>query len=100
MFCVYYAGWNIICYSQIPAVYCTSLCEDGFTDISLDRTASWLFYHITNVVDEFKISIKLIGQTCDGASVMSGHLMNGLQSKAIEAYTVALFTHSYAHVLI
>jgi hypothetical protein len=41
---------------------------------------------------------KLVGQIYDGACVMSGHI-NGLQSKVMEAYPLAIFTHCYAHVL-
>jgi hypothetical protein len=40
----------------------------------------------------------LVSQTYDGACAMDGHI-NGLQSKIIEAYPLAIFTHCYAHVL-
>jgi hypothetical protein len=40
----------------------------------------------------------LVGQTYDGACVIYGHI-NGLQSKVIEAYHLAVFTHCYVHVL-
>jgi hypothetical protein len=49
-------------------------------------------------VEEFNDKDKLVGQTYDGAWVMSGHI-NGLQSKVIEAYPLAIFTHCYPHVL-
>lgn len=69
----------------------------GFTDVSSDRTAAGLFCHVVNIVEEFQIQEKLVGQTYDGASVMSGHI-NGLQAKVLEAYPLAIFTHCYAHV--
>jgi hypothetical protein len=50
-----------------------------------DRSSSGLFKHVVNRVDEFNDKDKLVGQTYDGACVMSGHI-NGLQSKVIEAY--------------
>lgn len=70
----------------------------GFVDVSSDRTSDGLFTHVTAVVEEYHIGERLVGQTYDGASVMSGHL-NGLQTKVLEAYPKALFTHCYAHVL-
>jgi hypothetical protein len=63
-----------------------------------DRTSSGLFKHLVNRVEEFNIKDKLVGQTYDGAYVMSGHI-NGLQSKVIEAYPLAIFAHCYSHVL-
>nr|XP_018913349.1 PREDICTED: zinc finger MYM-type protein 1-like [Bemisia tabaci] len=70
----------------------------GFTDVSADRTAEGIFNHVTNIVEEYNAALKLIAQTYDGASVMSGHL-SGLQTRVKEAYPKALFTHCYAHVL-
>ena len=76
------------------------ICERfiGFTDVSADRTANGLFKHIEQVVNEFGLQQKLVGQTYDGASVMSGHI-NGLQQKVIDKFPLAIFTHCYAHVL-
>ena len=56
-----------------------NVCERfiGFTDVSADRTADGLFKHAHQVVKEFELQQKLVGQTYDGASVMSGHI-NGL----------------------
>jgi hypothetical protein len=62
-----------------------------------DRAPIGLFKPVVNRVEEFSDKDKLVGQTYDGASVMSGHI-NGLQSKIIEAYPLAIFTHCYAHV--
>ena len=70
----------------------------GFTDVSADRTALGLFRHVVRVVEDFQIQDKLVGQTYDGASVMSGHI-NGLQRKVHDKYPLAIFTHCYAHVL-
>ena len=76
------------------------ICERfiGFTDVSADRTANGLFKHVEQVVNEFGLQQKLVGQTYDGASVMSGHI-NGLQQKVINKFPLAIFTHCYAHAL-
>jgi hypothetical protein len=47
-------------------------------------SSSGLFKHVVNRVEEVNDKDKLVGQTYDGACVMSGHI-NGLQSKVIEA---------------
>lgn len=70
----------------------------GFDDVSADKTADALFNHVNQVVDKFKMENKLVAQTYDGVAVMSGHL-NGLQSKVLDKYPKALFTHCYAHVI-
>jgi hypothetical protein len=58
-----------------------------------DRSSSGIFKHVINRAEEF--NDKLVGQTYDGACVMSGHI-NELQSKVIEACPLAIFTHCYA----
>lgn len=70
----------------------------GFSDVSDDRTADGLFRHVVKIVEEFQMKDKLVGQTYDGASVMSGHA-NGLQKKVLDEYPLAIFTHCYAHIL-
>lgn len=60
----------------------------GFDDMSADKTAASLFNHVNKIVEKFKIE----------AAVMSGHL-NGLQSKVLEKYPKAMFTHCYTHVI-
>ncbi|XP_076308512.1 zinc finger MYM-type protein 1-like [Tachypleus tridentatus] len=70
----------------------------GFSDVSVDRTADGLFSHVVDIAKEFEIENKLVGQTYDGASVMSGH-MNGLQKKVLYKYPLAIFAHCYAHGL-
>ncbi len=53
----------------------------GFVDVSSDRTATALFTVIKGkLIQHENIKDKLIGQTYDGASVMSGHL-NGVQAQ-------------------
>lgn len=66
--------------------------------MSSDKTTGSIFNHVNKIVEEFKIENKLVEQTFDGAAVMSGHL-NGLQSKVLEKYPKAIFTHCYALVI-
>ncbi|KAJ4451822.1 hypothetical protein ANN_03296, partial [Periplaneta americana] len=70
----------------------------GFRDVSADRTAAALFDHVNEIIEQYNCEEKLVAQTYDGAAVMSSHL-NGLQSKVLEKYPKALFTHCYAHVM-
>lgn len=70
----------------------------GFFDVSEGRTAEDLFTLLTTVFQKFNVAGKLVGQTYDGASVMSGDL-NGLQTKIRSVAPQALFTHCYAHKL-
>ena len=95
---------NISCESQLSTVL--RYVHKGeakerfieFTDVSADKTAAALFEHVVKIVTEFKIESKLVGQTYDGAAVMSGHL-NGLQRKVQEKSPHAVFVHCYAQVL-
>ena len=66
----------------------------GFTDINSEWSVRELFHYITNVVKEFKISSKLVGQTYNRA--MSGYL-NRLQSKVTQKYLMTLL-HMLCHV--
>jgi len=43
-------------------------------------------------------AVKIIAQSYDGASVMSGHL-HGIQSKIKDLYPCAIYTHCMAHRL-
>lgn len=70
----------------------------GFTDMSADKTAGALFEHVVKVVEEFDIGEKLIAQSYDGASVMSGHL-TGLCTRVQERFPRAIFIHCFAHKL-
>ncbi|XP_046862457.1 zinc finger MYM-type protein 1-like [Xenia sp. Carnegie-2017] len=70
----------------------------GFTDVSEDRTAARLKQEIGKTLNEYGCGEKLIAQTYDGASVMSGEL-SGLQTRVREDYPHALFIHCYGHAL-
>jgi hypothetical protein len=70
----------------------------GFTVGSADRSSDCVSSHGLNVVSKVNLGSKLLAHTCDGASVMSGHL-NRLQHKVLEAYPRALNVHCRAHVL-
>ena len=54
--------------------------------------------HVEKTVAAYGLQEKLIGQTYDGASVISGHL-GGLQRLVLNKYPKALFVHCYAHRL-
>lgn len=69
----------------------------GFIDVSSGRTAEDLFQLVTALLEKYDIKDKLVAQTYDGASVMSGHL-NGLQMKVKNVCPNAVFVHCYAHV--
>ena len=88
--------------------YCCEICNFkceiigafflGFYDVSPDRTAQALFELLDNTLHPFNYRNKLIGQSYDGASVMSGHL-NGLQTKVKDEVPQAIFIHCLAHRL-
>jgi hypothetical protein len=50
----------------------------GLFDVSAGRTADQLFSFLTGKFEKFNLQKKLVAQTYDGATVMSGQL-NGLQ---------------------
>ena len=68
----------------------------GFYDVSEGRKAEGRFNFLSEKFTCFDINNKLIGQTYDGASVMSGDL-NGLQRKILNVAPQALFIHCYAY---
>ena len=70
----------------------------GFTDVSTNRCFDGLFNHAQSVIFKFNLKTKLVAQTYDGASVMSGDL-HGLQAKVLETCPHALHMHCYAHIL-
>ncbi|CAB4031549.1 Hypothetical predicted protein, partial [Paramuricea clavata] len=71
----------------------------GFVDVSSDRTATALSTVIKGkLIQHENIMDKLIGQTYDGVSVMSGHL-NGVQAQIQREYPFAHFVHCAAHRL-
>lgn len=51
----------------------------GFTDVSTKRCCDGLFNHAQSIISKFNLKSKLVAQTYDGASVMSGDL-HGLQA--------------------
>ena len=68
----------------------------GFTDVSKSHKAEYIFTIIKDKFKNFDLKNKLVGQTYDGAAVMSGEL-NGLQAKIKTIAPQALFTHCHAH---
>lgn len=70
----------------------------GFFDVSSGKNAEQLFNFLTENFKNFNIENKLVGQTYDGASVMSGDL-HGLQARIKGVAPQALFIHCYAHRL-
>ncbi|XP_063929547.1 zinc finger MYM-type protein 1-like [Zophobas morio] len=91
--------------AEIKQSPCFSWQVDETTDIQCLSQLSVIFRYVTNgkiverfmgFFNDFDLANKLIGQTYDGASVMSGEL-NGLQSKIKNVAPQALFIHCYAH---
>ena len=71
-----------------------------FVDVSADRTAASISRVVKSILEPHSdiINNKLIMQTYDGASVMSGHL-NGVQALIRQEYPFAYFVHCAAHRL-
>ena len=71
-----------------------------FVDVSTDRTAATLTAVIKGILDQYTgiTNNKLIMQTYDGASVMSGHI-GGVQTLMRQQYPFAYFVHCAAHRL-
>ena len=71
----------------------------GFVDLSMNRNAAALSQVVQDKLGEYSnIKDKLIMQTYDGASVMSGHI-NGVQAIVRQEYPFAHFVHCPAHRL-
>jgi hypothetical protein len=70
----------------------------GFSDISSDKHAPAISLLILEYLNNFECSKKIVAQTYDGASTMSGHL-SGVQARIKEIHPEALFVHCYAHAL-
>ena len=69
-----------------------------FTNISGDRSAVSQSENAKQVLIDFNYGSKLVVQTYDGASVMTGeHAV--LQAKLPEQYKETIFVHCYAHRL-
>ena len=71
-----------------------------FVDVSSDRTAATLTRVIKGIFNQYAgiTDNKLIMQTYDGASVMSGHI-GGVQTLMCQQYPFAYFVHCAAHRL-
>ncbi|KAL4131423.1 hypothetical protein QTP88_008736 [Uroleucon formosanum] len=73
----------------------------GFVNVSSGQDANNILAAITDFFKTQTIDIstlKIIAQSYDGASVMSGRL-NGVQAKIKELYPSAIYTHCMAHRL-
>ncbi|XP_072401135.1 uncharacterized protein [Diabrotica undecimpunctata] len=70
----------------------------GFFYLGEDQSAPALRDLLLSVIAKFDCEAKLIAQTYDGASVMSGQL-NGLQKLVRDSAPLAIFTHCLAHRL-
>lgn len=70
----------------------------GFFDVSECRNADELSKHIFNILDIYACKEKLIGQSYDGAAVMSGEV-GGVKKKVLDVCPMANFIPCYAHVL-
>lgn len=95
---------DVSCKSQMSVIfrYCVndSVQERflGFFDVSKDKTAEGLSTVILNVMKDSKVENKLICQTYDGASVMSGS-RGGVNAIIKQQCPNAMFIHCYAHRL-
>ena len=71
----------------------------GFVDVSMNRNAAAISQVVKDKLGQYShIKDKLIMQTYDGASVMSGHI-NGVQALVRQEYPFAHFVHCAAHRL-
>jgi len=79
-------------------VYERFLC---FVDVSKGQTSNHIVTTLFECFKKQKLTmskIKIIPQSYDDASVMSGHL-HGVQSRIKEHYPSAIYTHCMAHHL-
>jgi hypothetical protein len=70
----------------------------GFFDVSGSRNADILSSKLIEILEEYRCKDKLIGQSYDGAAVMSGE-HRGVQAKIREVCPMAVFVPCYAHIL-
>ncbi|XP_065321991.1 zinc finger MYM-type protein 1-like [Gordionus sp. m RMFG-2023] len=77
-----------------------TLCERfiEFFDVTMHRDANSLSKFVIKFLNDKKIMKKLIGQSYDGAAVMSGD-SHGLQAKIRDVNPSALYIHCFAHKL-
>lgn len=89
---------DVSCRSQMSIIfrYVIKIVERfiGFFDVSSDKTGSGLADVILSVIKKWDLGNKIIAQTYDGASVMSG-TKNGVQSLFKNIYPNVLFIHCY-----
>ncbi|GBP15113.1 Retrovirus-related Pol polyprotein from transposon TNT 1-94 [Eumeta japonica] len=89
---------------QMPVIfrYLTKTgIEERFVDffyVTLERGADQLSQSILEFIDQFNCKEKLVGQSYDGAAVMSG-AQGGVQTKIKLQCPMAVFIPCYAHVL-
>ncbi|XP_022167439.1 uncharacterized protein LOC111031697, partial [Myzus persicae] len=83
-------------FKEIQTANYISIQADETTDV--DKTGSGLADVILSVIKKWDLGNKIIAQTYDGASVMSG-TKNGVQSLIKNIYPNVLFIHCYAHQL-
>ena len=69
-----------------------------FVDCSAERSAEEIAKIALSKIEEYGVGKKLVAQTYDGASVMSGDI-SGVNARIKEKYPEALFVHCYAHKL-
>lgn len=76
------------------------ICERflGFFDVSLERNAESLTAVVMRAMQKYNPAVKLICQTYDGASCMSGQ-HSGVRARVQSQCPYALFIHCYAHKL-
>ena len=70
----------------------------GFFDVSSSRNANVLSSQILGILDTNSCKENLVGQSYDGAAVMSG-AQGGVQAKIREICPMAFFIPCYAHIL-
>jgi len=68
-----------------------------FGDVSDDWSVVGLMHCVDLVVEEYELRENLVGQPCNGASVMSGHL-TGLQKQVLDKQPKALLVHGSVYV--
>jgi len=101
--------WLVRCYREEQLSICVRYVVDlqvyerfiGFVNVSSGQDANNILAAITDFFKTQTIDIstlKIIAQSYDGASVMSGRL-NGVQAKIKELYPSAIYTHCMAHRL-
>lgn len=72
----------------------------GFVNVSYSQTSNALFSSIIDLLNLYNLNnIPIIGQSFDGANIMSGQ-KGGVQTKHKQNYPYAIYIHCMAHKLI